>query len=73
MCQAPEGFGDEGTEDGKMEKMRYPVTREPLDLDNFIANFVEDYEESETMQMVQLRQAPSAVSQHPHRSVGAGH
>jgi hypothetical protein len=43
-----------------MGKMRYPATREPLDLDSFIANFMEDYEQGETVQMGQRRQALSA-------------
>jgi hypothetical protein len=41
----------------KMEKRRYPLTREPLDLDSFLANFMEDYEEGETMQSGQHRQS----------------
>jgi hypothetical protein len=43
-----------------MGKMRYPATREPLDLDSFIANFMEDYEQGETVQMGQRWQALSA-------------
>ena len=34
-----------------MEKRRYPATRQPLDLESFIANFMEDYEEGLTMQI----------------------
>lgn len=29
-----------------MEKKRYPAFKEPLDLDSFLANFIEEYEEA---------------------------
>jgi len=43
----------------RMEKRRYSATREPLDLDNFIANLLEDYEQGETMRIGQHRQSLS--------------
>jgi hypothetical protein len=50
-----------------MEKRRYPPTREPLDLDSFLANFMEDYEEGETMQSGQHRQSLPIGSWDPYR------
>jgi hypothetical protein len=56
-----------------MEKRRYKATREPLDLDCFIANFMEDYEQCDTLQIGHYRQALSSGSREPHQAVGAGH
>jgi hypothetical protein len=56
-----------------MEKRRYTAMREPLDLDCFIANFMEDYEECDTLQIRQHRQALSPGIREPHQAVGAGH
>jgi hypothetical protein len=53
-----------------MEKRRYKATREPLDLDCFIANFMEDYEECDTLQIGHYRQALSSGSREPHQAVG---
>jgi hypothetical protein len=50
-----------------MEKRRYPATRQPLDLDSFIANFMEDYEEGVTLQIGQRRQPLSIGSRDPYR------
>jgi hypothetical protein len=50
-----------------MEKRRYPATREPLDLDSFIANFMEDYEEGGTMQIGQHLQSLSIGSRDLYR------
>jgi hypothetical protein len=56
-----------------MEKRRYPATRDPMDLDCFIANFMEDYEDCDTMQTWQDWEALPAGGQDPHRSAAVGY
>jgi len=55
-----------------MEKRRFAMTREPIDLECFIANFIEEYEENEAKEIEQ-KQEFCAGNQNPHRAIAAGY
>jgi hypothetical protein len=59
------------TEGRGMKKRRFAATKEPMDLECFIANFIQDYEECDALQVGQHQEAFSPESRDPHYVVGA--